>query len=298
VGTELKFSGWIDKHARYILSLPAVIFVLLMIVFPLAYTAWLSLHKWNFSGVTAPRWVGFRNFAELLSDHRFWNATWNTVMFSFGVVTAQLILGTALAVLLNRRFRFKNGVKTLFMLPMVSTPVAIALVWLLIFEPTIGLANQLLNALGLPDQRWLSSGKTAMFSLMIVDIWQWTPMVTLIVLAGLTTLPSEPLESALVDGATRWQVFWTITIPLLVPTLIVAFLLRMIDALKTFDLIYTTTQGGPAMATETLNIYGYLLGFQYFNFGMASALILLFLALVTIISLTFVWIRNKAGVDH
>lgn len=288
----------IDKHARYVLSMPAVIFVLIMIVFPLLYTAWISLHNWQFSGAMPSRWVGLNNFTDLLTKERFWNATWNTLYFSFGAVAVQVMLGTALAVLFNRTFRFKNLAKTVFLLPMVSTPVAIALVWLLIFEPTIGLANYLLDKLSLPKQLWLNSSESALPSLMLVDIWQWTPMVTLIILAGMVTLPSEPYESARVDGASRWQIFWKITFPLIVPTMIVAFLLRIIDALKTFDLIYATTQGGPAMASETLNIYGYVLGFQFFNFGPASALILLFLALVTLISLTLLWIGNKAGVEH
>ena len=298
MNTLAKLTRLIDRNARYVLSLPAVIFVLLMIVFPLLYTAWISLHNWNFSGAIPSRWVGLQNFTDLLAKPRFWNAAWNTVFFSFGAVFVQVVLGIALATLLNRKFKMTNLAKTVFLLPMVSTPVAIALVWLLIFEPTIGLANYVLEKLHLPELVWLNSGDTALLSLMLVDIWQWTPMVTLIILAGITTLPSDPYESALVDGATRWQMFWKITFPLLIPTIIVAFLLRMIDALKTFDLIYATTQGGPAMATETLNIYGYVLGFQFFTFGPASALILLFLALVTIISLILLWIRNKAGVEH
>lgn len=287
--------NWIDQNIRYIFSLPAALFVLLMVIFPLGYTAWISLHEWSMSSVTPPSWVGVGNYAELLADSRFWNAVLNTLVFSFGTVFTETILGVAIAVLLNRRFRLKNVVRTLFLLPMVATPVAVAMVWQLIYEPTVGLANYLLRNLGLPPQLWLTSLGTVLPSLMIVDIWEWTPMITLIVLAGMTTLPQEPYESAIVDGATRWQIFRMITLPLLIPTIVVAMLLRMIDALKTFDLIYATTQGGPGIASETLNIYGYVLGFNFFKMGLGSALIMLFLLLVALVSLLFIYLRKKAG---
>ncbi|MEF3308594.1 sugar ABC transporter permease [Paenibacillus sp. GYB004] len=288
-------SSWVDRNIRYLFSLPAVLFVALMVVFPLGYTAWLSLHEWSMSGTSAPQWIGLRNYAELLADSRFWESAWHTIYFSFGVVIAETILGVLIAVLLNRSFRFKSVVKTLFLLPMVSTPVAIAMVWMLIFEPTVGFANYLLGMFGIAPQAWLTSSETVMPSLMLVDVWEWTPMITLIVLAGMTTLPHEPYESAVVDGATRWQIFWQITIPMLIPTIVVAMLLRMIDALKTFDLIYATTQGGPGNSSETLNTYGYVLGFGFFKVGLGSALIMLFLLLVALISLIFVYVRKKAG---
>ncbi|GIP34625.1 carbohydrate ABC transporter permease [Paenibacillus sp. J2TS4] len=290
--------NWIDRNIRYLFSLPAVLFVVLMVIFPLGYTAWISLHEWSMSGMTPPQWVGFANYISLLTDSRFWEATWHTLYFSFGAILVETVLGVAIAVLLNRHFALKNVVKTLFLLPMVSTPVAIAMVWMLIYEPTVGLANTLLGKLGLGPQLWLTSSDTVLHSLMLIDIWEWTPMVTLIVLAGMTTLPQEPYESAVVDGANRWQIFWKITFPLLIPTIVVAMLLRMIDALKTFDIIYATTQGGPGTASETLNTYGYTLGFGYFKIGLGSALIMLFLLLVAIISLLFVFVRNKVGVDH
>jgi multiple sugar transport system permease protein len=285
----------LDRNIRYVFSLPAALFVLLMVVFPLGYTAWISLHEWSMSSIDPPRWVGLANYKQLLEDSRFWNAVRNTLIFSFGAVIVETLLGVALAVMLNRRFRLKNVVRTLFLLPMVATPVAVAMVWLLIYEPTVGMANYVLKKLGLTPQLWLSSLDMVLPSLMIVDIWEWTPMIALIVLAGMTTLPQEPYESALVDGASRWQIFRLITLPLLVPTIVVAMLLRMIDALKTFDLIYATTQGGPGIASETLNIYGYVLGFGFFKMGLGSALIMLFLLLVALVSLLFVYLRKKAG---
>lgn len=291
-------STWVDKHIRYIFTLPAVLFVILMVIFPLSYTAYISLHEWSLSGQTAPKWVGMENYVSLITDSRFWSAAGRTLYFSFGTVIIQTILAVALAIFLNRQFFLKNIVKTLFLLPMVATPVAIAMVWMLIYEPTTGFANFFLKKLGMEPQLWLSSSNTVLHSLMLIDIWEWTPMITLIVLAGLTTLPSEPFESARVDGASRWQTFWRITFPLLLPSIVVAMLLRMIDALKTFDLIYTTTQGGPGTSSETLNTYGYLLGFNFFKVGLGSALIMLFLFIVALVSLLFVFIRSRVGVDQ
>jgi multiple sugar transport system permease protein len=179
---------------------------------------------------------------------------------------------------------------------MVATPVAMGLVWMLIYEPTIGFANTLLKSLGLAPMLWLASTSQVIPSLVIVDVWEWTPMIALIVMAGLSTLPRDPYESADVDGASTWQKFVYITLPLLRPTIIVAVMLRLIDALKTFDIIYATTQGGPNMASETLNIYGYVLGFQYFKLGMASSLLVIFFAIVMGLTLAMIWIRKRMEV--
>jgi len=181
------------------------------------------------------------------------------------------------------------------LLPMVATPVAIAMAWLLMFEPTVGLFNPLLRSLGLPPQQWLGSASQALPSLILVDVWQWMPMMALILLAGLTTLPEEPFEAARVDGANGWQRFIYLTLPLLLPTMVTAVLLRSIDALKTFDIIYTMTRGGPGSATETINIYAYIQAFEYFRLGNASSLLIIFFAIVLGISLIFIQVRKRWG---
>jgi multiple sugar transport system permease protein len=183
------------------------------------------------------------------------------------------------------------------LLPMVATPVAMGLVWLLIYEPTIGPANMLLTSLGFKPLDWLGSAKQVIPSLAIVDIWQWTPMISLIVMAGLSTLPHDPYEAADVDGAAPWQKLFYITLPLLRPTILVAAMLRLIDVLKTFDIIYATTQGGPANGSETLNIYTYVLGFQYFKLGLGSSLLVIFFSIVLILTLILIWIRKRLEVQ-
>ncbi len=272
---------WIDRHIKWVFPLPAVIFILLMMAFPIAYTLYVSLTEWSMSAVTPPKFVGLDNYVEMLTaDTRFWKSVWRTFYFTGLAMLLETFLGVGLALLLNRDFPGKNLLKTLFLLPMVATPVAIGMVWLLMFEPTIGFMNYFLGIFGIPPQPWLASEAAALPSLVLVDVWQWTPMIALIVLAGLVSLPTDPFEAAEVDGASPVQVLWHITLPMLRPTIGVAVILRAIDALKTFDIIYAMTQGGPNYATETLNLYGYTLGFSYFQLGSASSLLVIFFAVV------------------
>jgi multiple sugar transport system permease protein len=285
--------SWFNRNLKWIYTLPAVLFVLLMMLFPIIYTVRISFFEWSMSATTPPKWVGLSNYLALLQDNRFWHAVGSTFYFTIAALVAEVILGIAIAVLLSRNFRGKNLVKTVFLLPMVATPVAMGLVWMLIYEPTIGIANMMLKSLGLKPLLWLASPNQVIPSLIIVDIWEWTPMIALIVMAGIATLPSDPYEAADVDGANGWTKFVAITLPLLRPTIIVAAMLRLIDVLKTFDIIYATTQGGPNFASETLNLYGYVLGFQYFKLGMASSLLVIFFALVMGLTLLMIWMRKR-----
>jgi len=289
----MRIEDWSEKNAKYILTLPAVIFVLLMVVFPLVYTLTVSFQDWNLTTYAGRKWIAFGNYKKLLADSRFWMATARTLAYSFSAVAFEAILGIAIALFLNREFRGKNLTKTLFLLPMVSTPVALGMVWLLMYEPTIGLANHILSLVGISPQPWLTSRKTVLQSLVLIDVWQWTPIVMLITLAGLATLPKEPYDSAKIDGANRFQTLTKITLPLVMPTVLIGLLIRLIDALKTYDIIYSTTQGGPGEASETLNIFGYVLGFSYFQMGLGASLIVLFLIVVTIVSVGFMMLRRR-----
>ncbi|GAA3407680.1 carbohydrate ABC transporter permease [Paenibacillus hodogayensis] len=285
--------SWFDRNLKWIYTLPAVLFVLVMMLFPIIYTVRISFFEWSMSATTPPQWVGLSNYIELMKDGRFWHSVGATFYFTIVALVAEVVLGVAIAVLLARQFRGKNVVKTIFLLPMVATPVAMGLVWMLIYEPTIGVANMMLKSLGFQPLLWLASTSQVIPSLIIVDVWEWTPMISLIVMAGIATLPSDPYEAADVDGANGWQKFTSITLPLLRPTILVAAMLRLIDVLKTFDIIYATTQGGPNFASETLNLYGYVLGFQYFKLGMASSLLVLFFLLVMGLTLFMIWMRKR-----
>ncbi|MFD1507256.1 sugar ABC transporter permease [Georgenia yuyongxinii] len=279
-------STWLNKHIKHVFIAPALLLTLALLVFPLAYTLYMSLTTWSGSAVKAPTFVGVTNFVKLLTtDARFMAAAGRTLLFTFVTVAVEIALGYAIALLLRKPFKGERVTRTLILLPVVATPVAISMAWMIIYDPNIGVANQLFQAIGLQTQQFLADPQGALWWLMVVDVWQWTPMIALILLAGLTSLPEEPYEAALVDGATAWQRFRFITFPLMIPAMFAAIVLRLVDSLKTFDIIYATTKGGPGYATETLNTYGFMQAFEYTNFGMASAVIMLFILIVLVITL-------------
>ena len=291
-------TGWsrfVERHPVPVFTLPSVVAVALLMAFPVGYTLYMSVHSWYASSVTSPHFIGLENFRRaFVEDDRFRNALWLTVYFTALATALQLVLGVSLALVLNRPFRGKGLVRSIFLLPMVATPVAIALVWMMMYNPTLGVMNYLVGLVGLGPYRWVSNAAIVVPALAVVDTWEWTPLITLITLAGLATLPIEPYESALIDGASVTQMFWRITLPLLRPTIIVALLFRAIDCLKTFDIIYVMTQGGPGFASETLNVYTFQVGLFYFHIGYASSLLVILFALVLGVSLLLIKVRRAA----
>lgn len=283
---------FIERNIVWIFPLPATIFILIMMAFPVLYTVWVSFTDWSVSSGGDINFIGLKNYADLFEEPRFYNSVKMTFYFTTLAVGVETVLGIAIALILNREFWGKGIAKTILLLPMVATPVAIGLAWTLFYEPTIGLANYTLKGMGFEGSNWLASKDMVIPALAIVDIWEWTPMVALIVLAGLASMPTEPFEAAKVDGATTIQTFRYITLPLLYPTILIAIVLRSIDAFKTFDIIYTMTAGGPGFASETLNIYAYTLGFGYFKFGMASSALAALLAIVLGFSILTLWVRK------
>ncbi len=272
-----------NRNIKWVFSAPAMIFVALLLIFPLAWTLYLSFTDSRGSVRSPFEFIGFDNYASVLSDtERFWPAVWRTVVFTGGALLFQVVLGIAIALLLWRPFKGQRWVRVAILLPLVATPVAIGMMWRLILEPSIGFANEMLSWVGIPAQPWLASPTAALAVLTFIDIWQWTPMVTLIVLAGLTAMPEEPYEAALVDGASPWQRLRYVTLPLLRPSIIAAAILRGIDALKTFDILYATKGkgGGSFHEVETLNIYAYGLSFDYNKYGEASTVLVIFFLMI------------------
>lgn len=287
---------WIDAHLMWVMVSPAIAFVTLLIVVPVCYTIFLSLTNAQGS-VTRPfDFVGFENYTYWLTDTvHFWPATVRTVYFTVVALTIELVVGFGIALMLRRTFRGQSIVRVIILLPLVATPVAVGMMWLIIFEPNIGFANFLLNNLGIPPQGWLSGTDTALNTLIFIDAWQWTPMIILILLAGLTSLPDEPDEAARVDGANAWQRLTYITLPQLIPVIVSAAILRAIDALKTFDIIFATkgSRGGSNYEAETLNVLAYSDAFENSNYGRASALLMLFFMLIVLVLLSLVILRKK-----
>ena len=289
-------SSFTHRHAQWLFPAPAVALVAVIIVYPIAYTGWMSLHEWFASSLARPRFIGLGNYARiLLGDPRFREAVVRTIYFTVLAVAAETVLGVAMALLFNREFWGRGLLRTLAILPMVATPTAIALVFVMMYHPTLGVANYLVTSVGLSPFRWTYSSSTALYALALVDVWQWTPLIMLIALAGLASLPREPYEAAQLDGASTWQAFWHITLPLLRPTIVVAILFRAIDALKTFDVIFVMTQGGPANATETINLLLFNQAFSYFNMGYASSMAVALFALVMGASLILIKARRTAA---
>ncbi len=288
--------NFLDRNIKWIFPLPAILFILLMMVFPIVYTVWNSMTPWSISAGRPPTFFGLTNYQNLPDDTRFVSSIFRTFYFTILAVSFEVVLGVAIALLLNRNFPFKRIVNSIMLLPMMATPVAIAMVWLLMYVPTNGIVNFVFQSLGLPQGLWVYNATSVIPALALVDVWEWTPMIILISLAGLTALPSDPFEAATVDGASAWQTIRYITLPMLLPTISVATLLRLIDALKTFDIIYTMTQGGPGFTSETLNIYTFIQAFQYFNFGYASSILVVFFAIVLGISLLVTYSRRTLEV--
>ncbi|MEU6717429.1 sugar ABC transporter permease [Nonomuraea sp. NPDC046802] len=284
-----------NRRLKWTMLTPALAFVGLMIIFPLLFTLNLSLTD-AFGAVNAGHdYVGLRNFGDALTDsRRFWPAVGRTALFTVGAVLIETVLGLALAMLMRRPFLGSRWVRTVLIIPLLTTPVAVGILWLLILDPTNGIANHLLSSVGLPPQEFLGSVSQSLPVLMLIDVWQWTPMMTLLLLAGLSTLPEEPEEAAHVDGAGMWQRFRYVVLPMLGPTLATAVVLRAIDALKTFDILYATKGpgGGSDFEVETLNVYAYGLTFDYQEYGLASAALVLFtLAIVGVVAL----LRRRPG---
>jgi multiple sugar transport system permease protein len=273
-------TSYADRNIHWIYPLPAILFVALLMVFPVLYTTWISLTNWALTSGRAPAFVGLDNYGSVLVEPRFLQALWRTFAFTVSAVAVEAVLGVSAALLLDRAFVGRGLVKLLLLLPLVATPVAVGIVFNLFYDPTIGLANYVLESLGLPGSAWTSHADTVLFALVLVDVWQWTPMITLIVLAGLAALSDEPAEAARIDGASEWQIIRLITIPMVMPVIVTAVILRLIDALKTFDIIFAMTGGGPGYASETLNILGYRYSFEYFRMGQAAVVLMMLFLIV------------------
>jgi multiple sugar transport system permease protein len=271
---------------------PALLVCTAVIIFPWLFTIWMSLNDWHIGSERV--FIGLENYTKLATDRRFLEAIGHTLYFTVLSVFLPLVLGTLSALVFHKKFRGRGFFRTLFIMPMMATPVAVSLVWTMMFHPQLGVLNYLLSLVGLPPSQWVFSPGTVIPSLVLVEIWLWTPFVMIIVLGGLASLPTEPYEAALIDGATQWQMFWNITYPLVLPFLVVAMIIRTIDALKAFETIWVISNGGPGTASETLNIYLYAQAFSYNQVGTASAVVMVFFAIIVALSLVLLWTRQKA----
>ena len=264
--------------------LPATGLMILLVIFPTLYTLGLSFVRWNLTEARPPSFVWFQNYAFLLGKSRFWEALGRTFIFTVVSTSATLAIGMALAVMLNRTLPAKNLFRTLLIVPMVVTPVVVGLTWRFMYNPELGMINYLLDRLGLERIAFLGKVTTSLASVIVTDIWQYTPFALLILLAGLESLPLEVFEAAKIDGASALNVFWSITLPMMRGPILVTLLFRVMFSFNTFDTIYVMTGGGPGRSSETLVMYAYRLGFEQWHMGESAAAALIMLVLVTVFS--------------
>jgi len=264
--------AWLKRMEPAFYIAPAFLVMGVILLYPLIYSLWLSFHKWTLrtfrQGIP---WVGLDNYTNLFSNSEFLNSLRVTALFVIFAVGIEFILGMGLALLLNHDLKAKGLIRSIILLPMMCTNVVIGLTWRLLLNYDFGIINYYLSVLGLNRVEWVSSPRMALTSVPMVDVWNTTSFVALLLLAGLQSLPDEPYEAAKIDGASGLQTFLYLTLPLLRQTILVVLLWRFIDTFRIFDVIYLLTAGGPARATETVSIYVYRYGFQNFNLGLASA---------------------------
>lgn len=271
-----------NSKEGYIFILPSLLTLVAIVIFPTLFLWYVSLTNYDLSmGWEQKSFVGLRNFSFLFfEDKDFWYSLRISLLFMGVTVGLEFVLGLGVAILFHRHLRGKRAWMSLLMIPMVITPTIISLIWKLMLNTEYGVLNFLLSQFGLGKVNWLGV-REALWSLVLVDVWEWMPFVALILYAGMQSLPQEPYEAAIVDGASPGQVFFYLTLPLLKPMMVIALLLRSIDALKMFDVVYGLTQGGPGNATELMSLHIYRLGFRHTNWigrASANAVILLFLS--------------------
>jgi multiple sugar transport system permease protein len=271
---------------KYLFLLPGLLVLVAIILFPLLFTIRVSLSGWD---VNQPglNWIGGENYARMLSDNRFWEALARLDVMAIGTVLLQYVLGFALALLVWRDIRCKRFFRVLFLVPMMTTPVIMTVIWRTIFSESLGPVNDILNRIDLPPVPWITDGAMAFISVMIVEVWQWTPFMFLLLLAGLLSLPREPFLAAAIDGAGPIRTFLRVTFPAMAPISISALIIRFIEASKILDTVYVLTSGGPGTATETSSYYIYIRGLRDFQIGYASALSFTYLVIM-IVTLTIV----------
>ena len=278
---------------RLRLILPLALVLTAIMVYPLVFSGWISLHNYRLTRIDDVRFEGMGNYAWILADPPFWNAMTNTLVFVAGAVGLELVLGLALALLLQRLVRFQNTARAILLAPMFVTPIAVGLMFRFLLNSELGVIPHYLGLLGLRVD-WFGPGM-ALFSIVLIDVWQWTPFMVLMFLAGLEALPRSPFEAARVDGASAWLTLHSLTLPLLRPVILVAVIIRALDAFKVFEYVYAITRGGPGDATETIQFLIYKTGFRFFRLGEAAAMAFLLVAVTMALSVAlYAAMRRRA----
>lgn len=276
----------LNRATPYLFLLPALAFMGVGLFYPVCQSIVLSFHDWRLGDLPdGAVFSGWDNYKTLLSSANVYTSAQVTLTFAFAVVAIEVVLGVALALLLERPIRGMALFRTLFILPMMVAPVVVGLIWRFMYSEQFGVLNKITKAIGIGGVHWLSSQEMSLISVIIADVWQWTPFIFILAMAALQSLPSSALEAARVDGAKPWQTIWHIKLPLMMPVIVIATLLRLIDAFKVLEVIYIMTDGGPGLSTEILSLHIYKTAFTSQQLGRASALSNLLLLIVLVLSI-------------
>lgn len=281
------------KGLGILLLAPAVIFILITVVYPMAYSFFISFFDWNLV-YSSPTYIGVTNYIKIYQDVVFWNSLRTSLVFTFSSVFLELLIGLAMALLLNRKIHGVGMLRTIFAMPFVITPVVVALMWKWLYNPDYGLIPWVLDGLGMANSDLLGNPKTALGAVIGVEVWQTTGFMFVLLLAGLQSIPNELYEASYVDGASSLQSFRFVTLPLLKPVLLTSLLLRTIDAIKGLDKFYILTGGGPGTSTEVLPLLILENAFRYFNVGYGAALSYILTSVILLVS--FIYIRTLRAI--
>jgi len=284
-----------EKLVALLLLGPAVLYLLALSIYPTIYSLWIAFHNYSLYRRDLVSFAGFDNFTDLLDSDIFKQSFVVTLVFAFSAVAVELALGFAIAVLLDRKMRGANVLRTLLIIPVLISPVAMGLTFRYIFAPTYGLLTYLMKSAHLPTADWTVSVTWALPVVIFADVWQWTPFVALILLSGMQSVSTEVTEAAELDGLTEWQKLWRIVLPLIRPVLLVVVLIRLIDSIRMFDLVFVMTRGGPGSTTEVLSLFSYVTGFASGDMGSASAIAWVTVVLVNILVAVFLRFLSKTA---
>jgi multiple sugar transport system permease protein len=283
---------------KYFFIWPALFVVLAISIFPLIYSLTTSFMSFRLVPPSPPRFNGLDNYISLLTNPRFWHVTITTSIIAFVSVAIQYVIGFAVALALHAKVPGEKLFRVGFLLPMLIAPVAVALIARQIFNPTQGPLNQFMTFLGFPNLPFLTETHWAIGALITVEVWQWTPFIILMLLAGLATLPDDVYEAASLENASPWRQFWDITFPMMLPISAAVVFIRLIESYKIIDTVFVLTGGGPGISTETLTLFAYQEGFKKFNLGYTSALSFLFLIVITVIGVVYLAILKPYLAKH
>ena len=290
-----KFWSSTNERMGYLFILPSLTHIILFLFIPLGFSLFLSFTDWRGTNIYNAPWVGLDNYEFMMGDRRFWNAMQNSAYYTLLSVPLGMAISLGVAVVMNQKLRGTYFFRTLFFMPVISSWVAVSVIWITILDPQAGILNYLLTSIGLPSVNWLGDPSTAMPSIVIIAIWKGLGFQMIIWLAGLQAVPEVLYEAASIDGANSWQKFRSITLPLLAPTSFFLFVTGVIGSFQVFSPVYVITGGGPRGATDVAVHRIYLRAFEGFDMGYASAQAWVLFAIIFVLTLVQFWVRRRRG---